>query len=276
MLRPEGAASRAFVLINGAQATMNGGSMESFQAQGIVLLTGAGIRLFGVYIESDPNTTTAWNVYISDGCTFERYSCHVYMTCARDVSVEGSGTDDYRIVSHNNHIVPEATSRRVDIYGFNATKAGGTVDIRGDVYADGATVGANNNYLNPDFAAIGAPAAGRGQYYAAYPVGTANFGKGYDNTIDVSDFAVAAFSSPKALTMMGWGAADAAGDPIGIRTAFGTNAPYRAVYQNGQWEKVGLRMANQSDASGGATVDAEARTAINGLLAKLRSAGVMV
>jgi hypothetical protein len=276
MLRPEGSASRAFVLINGAQATMNGGSMESFQAQGIVLLTGAGIRLFGVYIESDPNTTTAWNVYISDGCTFERYSCHVYMTCARDVSVEGSGTDDYRIVSHNNHIVPEATSRRVDIYGFNATKAGGTVDIRGDVYADGATVGANNNYLNPDLTAIGAPAAGRGQYYAAYPVGHANFGKGYDNTIDVSDFAIAAFSSPKALTMMGWGAADAAGDPIGIRTLYGPNAPYRAVYSNGQWEKIGLRMADIAAPTGGATVDTEARAFCAALRTALRAQGVML
>jgi hypothetical protein len=275
-LRPEGAGSRAYTLLNGAQAVMVGGSMESFQEFGVLVLTGSGIRFFGTYMESDPNTTTAWNAYISDNCSYERYGCHVYMTCARDVSVEGSGTDNYRIISHNTYIVPEATSRRVDIYGFNATKAGATVDIRGDIFVPGATVGANNNYLNPDLAALGAPAAGRGQYYADYPVGTTNFGKGYNNTIDVADPAVAAFSTPKALTMMGWGAADAAGDPIGIRTAYGPNAPYRAVYSNSQWEKVGLRMANQADATGGATVDAEARTAINGLLAKLRSAGVMI
>jgi hypothetical protein len=275
-IRPEGASSRGFVMLNGAQAVMIGGSLESFQEYGAQLLSGSGIRLFGVYIESDPNTTTAYNVFISDNCSFERYGCHVYMTCARDVTVEGSGTDGYRIISHNTLIAPEATSRRVDIYGFNATVAGATVDIRGDVFVPGATIGANNNYLNPDFVAIGAPAAGRGQYYVDYPVGNANFGKGLNNTIEVADPAVAAFSTPKALTMMGWGAANAAGDPIGIRTAYGPNAPYRAVYQNSQWEKVGLRMANQADAAGGAVIDAEARTALNGLLAKLRSAGVMI
>jgi hypothetical protein len=275
-LRPDGAGSRAYVMLNGAQGVMLGGSMESFQENGILLLGGSGMRLFGVYIESDPNTTTAWNVFVSDNCSFERYGCHVYMTCARDVSVEGSGTDNYRIISQNNFIVPEATSRRVDIYSFNATKAGATVDIRGDIYNPLATPGANNNYYNPDFVFIGPPAAGRGQYRLEYPVGNASFGKGLNNTIDVADPAIAAFSTPKALTMMGWGAANAAGDPIGIRTAYGPNAPYRAVYQNSQWEKVGLRMANQADASGGVVIDAEARTALNGLLAKLRSAGVMI
>jgi hypothetical protein len=178
-------------------------------------------------------------------------------------------------VSHNANFTPETTARRVDYFNIFNGAATATVDIRNPVYRLGFTPGANNNFINPDLL-FGTFAQGQGLYRIDFPIGHPSYGRGYSTEISVCDPAIAAFSSPKPLTIMGWGAANAAGDPIGIRTAYGPNAPYRAVYQNSQWEKVGLRMANQADAAGGAVVDAEARTALNGLLAKLRSAGVMI
>lgn len=275
-LRPEGAGSRVIVLTNGSQASFEQCSLESFQEYGILLLTGSGCRTRDCYFESDPNTTTAWNVFISDNCSYEEEGNQIYMTCAKHVSVEGSATNNYRIISRNNYFQPEATARRVDYYSFNPEYAGALVEITGNIYAPGAAIGATNNWLNADYVFSYTFAAGRGSYRVDFPPGHASAGRGYNTNPQVTDAAVAAFSSPRVLTMMGWAAAAAASDPIGIRTAYGPNAPYRAVYQNGQWEKVGLRMANQADASGGATVDAEARTTINGLLAKLRAAGVMV
>jgi hypothetical protein len=63
-------------------------------------------------------------------------------------------------------------------------------------------------------------------------------------------------------------------DPLGLRlTAWGYN-PYTAVYQKGQWEKVGLRLTNQSDSTA-STLDGLV-TDFNSLLAKLRAAGVML
>jgi hypothetical protein len=277
-IRPEGAGSIGISASNNSQINVFGGAIESYRDYGWQMLSGSRITTIGVYYEADPAVNTAWNGYLASNCGVYERSSYVYMTtCSRHISAEGTGVTNISIDSKFNLFVPESTTRRVDYYSFNPSDAASWVEVEGHRFVHTVTPGANNNWFNPDYDFLFPDfAQGAGYYRFYYPNGHADYGKGFNTQLDIIDPALAAIASPKVLTAAGFKAADAGSDPIGIRTAYGPNAPYRAVFQNGQWEKVGARLANQADAAGGATVDAEARTAINGLLAKLRSAGVMI
>lgn len=62
-------------------------------------------------------------------------------------------------------------------------------------------------------------------------------------------------------------------DPMNIHANYGYK-DYRAVYQGGQWEKVGIRLQDQPDST--ATDITTLKNDFNSLLAKLRANGVMV
>lgn len=272
-VRSEGAGSRGIVGLNNSQINVFGGALESFQEYGALLLSGASLNLSGVYIEG--GDADAVNIILGDGCSLTERAGYIYMsTCSKHITVEGSGTTGFRIDSCGNIFVPETSSRRVDYYNFNQAQSTGQVIIDGHRFATGLIPGANNNWLNPNYLADYAGfAQGVGYYRVNFPLSHASFNKGYSTVLDVVDPAVASLGSVKNLTAAGFKAADAASDPIGIRSAYGPNAPYRAVYQNEQWEKVGLRLANQADST--AVNVAGIVADFNAFLAKVRAAGVM-
>lgn len=182
-LRPDGAGSRALVLINNCQANAFGGAFESFQEYGVVLLSGSMLKCEGVYWEGNVDTHLAWNVYMSDNTSFTERDSFVYMTgCARHVSVEGSGTNNIRIISEGSTFITETSARRVDYYSFNQSKANGQVDITMARYLADTNPGPSNNWLNPDYTGgYPAVAQGVGRYLIEYPFGHPNFGKSVDN-----------------------------------------------------------------------------------------------
>jgi hypothetical protein len=258
-LRPEGANSTGIIASNNSQINVFGGAIESYQLHGWRMTTGSRIALYGVYYEGEASGTS-WNGFLGDNTAVYERACYVYMsTCARHISSEGTGTINYAIDSKFNEFVPDTTARRVDYYSFNPASAAIWVEVSGHRYVSTAAPGANNNWLNPDYLFLFNDfSQGVGHYAIDYPVGHADYGKGKNTLVDVIDPALAAIASPKTLSMAGFKAAAAGSDPIGIRTAYGPNAPYRAVYQNAQWEKVGYRITAPTAATTGIAVAAGA------------------
>jgi hypothetical protein len=211
-----GSDRQAITLSNQSQCNIFGGSIEGYDGYGVIVASGSQVSLYGTYMEGDVSDPTAINIQVRDDSSVLAEHLQVYMTgCARHISVESASTVRFRIVSRYTTFLPESTTRRVDYYSFDPTESGGIVNIIGDCYENGVTVGANNNFLNPDFTALGAFAQGTGVYRIEYPMGHAKFGKAIDNRL------------------------------VGID---GISSP-----------------------SGGATVDAEARTAISALLTILKA-----
>ena len=265
------------LILNSSHARIFGGALEGFRGQAISLSGASSAIVDGTYFEGDAANPDGTCIFVSDNGSVIAQGCEVYMDgCSKWIQVEGSGTANYSIVSKGNIFHPVETTRRVDYYTF-ATTATGYVDVEGDsFFAPDGPPGANNNYLNPDYSFV-PTTAGVGSYRLKYPVGSANFGRDINTLFDCIDGAASTPASPKPLTLTGFLAADAASDPLGIRTsAWGAN-PYRAVFQNGGWEKVGFRIANIADVpTGGSATAAANATAINALFAALRADGVMI
>ena len=265
-VRCEGASTQGITLINGSQMTMLGGSIENTAVSAVGVLGGSSITVVGTYFENQGG----WDFFLQSNASVNIIGCHVYANTgtSRFVSVEDSSTTGVRVYSRNNRIIYPTDTRTYVVYRPVLNDPTCYWDVAGDNWA--SPIGANVTYTPGGWFAL------KGNATIQFPAGHPNCGKNL-NTVPFSmEPAIAAVSgTPKGSMQVFWGNAGFAGDdPLGLRaTAWGYNS-YQAIYQNGQWEKVGVRLPNQANST--AATLADLVTDFNALLTKLRNSGAMV
>ena len=277
-LRANGDNSNGIVLLNGCSVTMLGGSVENFTGSagyGIGLFGGSTLSMLGTYFEGSSGA----NVLLGSNTSLNAVGCHVYLNTGTTHFIRRDGAaTGVRIFSRNHRFVYPTDTSAVSVYDLNSADSLAFSDIAGDNWE---SPGANVKYLADGFFGGNGPASLTGSHSIVYPMSHPLAHKNLSTVPRNVKPAISAVSgTPEAGMQVLYAANGFTGDdPISLRTAnggvWGAN-PYSAVYHKGQWEKVGLRMTNIANVSGGATVDAEARTALNSLLTQLRAAGVMV
>lgn len=276
-IRADGAASQGIVLLNGSQLTMTGGSIENCLVLGVGAYNGSTAVLLGTYFENMGGA----NVIAGTNASVTAIGCRVYLTTGANkfISVEGGSTTGVRIYSRHNTLVYPADATSVVAYSLNSDDPTADIDIAGDnwpVDSLNPALGAGTVYVGGGFFGGTGPTSLCGNIRIVWPVRHANFGKNI-NTIPwaAKPANTAVPGTPDVGMMVNYGCNGFAGDdPLNIRlTAWGAN-PYSAIYQKGQWEKVGIRLPNQADSAAGTVADLAAD--FNSLLAKLRANGVMV
>ena len=274
-IRCSGTGSNGITLLNFSQLTMGTGSLENFTGYGIGAFGGSTVDLRGTYFEGEGGD----NILAASNTAITANGCRVYLNTGTVSWIKRDGAaTGVRITSKGNTFVYPTDTRSVALYDLNTADAGAYTDISGDNWA--SPIGANVKYLADGVFSGAGPVALTGNHSVEYPMGHPQAHKNLSTKPIAIYPAVSAVSGTPLTTMMLPYAAQGftGDDPIGLRTAnggaWGAN-PYMAVYHKGQWEKVGLRLTNITNVSGGATVDTEARAAINNLLAQFRAAGVM-
>lgn len=275
------AGSGGLYVTGGCGVTVLGGSIESFAGYAVYALGESHVTLLGTYFEgSDRNSDV---VVRGAGCSITTIGCHVYLTWSRSFHAMDGAALGSRVFSRNNRIVYPTDTGTVNVYAFNNADPLGFADVAGDNWGNdnGVTLpGANVKYLTAAFTGSGTgPSQCVGNFQIQYPAAHPNYGKNVNTVPFCASYASAGLSgTPQTGTLINFGANGNTGDdPISLRTANGAawgQYNYTAVYQKGQWEKVGLRMSNQADSTAATVADLKAD--FNSLLAKLRSAGVMV
>jgi hypothetical protein len=265
-IRPDGATCQGITLLNGSQMTMLGGSIENATVYGVAAVGGSSVTLVGTYFEN----SGGWDVYLGAGASANTIGCHVYLNtgATRFVSVESGSATGVRVYSRNNRFIYPTDSTAVTVYQPVVNDATCYWDIAGDNWQ--SPIGANVTYTPTGWFAL------NGNVNIQFPATHPSYGKNFNTVPYCADPAISAVSgTPKGGTEIFWGNAGYAGDdPIGLSsTAWGYNS-YAAVYQKGQWEKVGMRLPNQANST--AATLADLVTDFNALLVKLRANGVMV
>jgi hypothetical protein len=258
-------------LVNGSTVSFCGGSIESQTGYGVGVYSQSHISLFGTYFECFGGYT----IQFDTGAAVNVIGCHVFLTVGstRFISIDSLSSVDTRVFSRNNRlIVPASPSTdAVTAYQFNTSDILAFADVAGDSWI--SSPGANVLYLGTPTLFSG----NVGNFSIQYPSqAVSNYGQNIRTT---PANAAPSYDGLPALPVEGvqvfWGNnGNPNDDPIGIAaTAYGLN-PYQAVFQNGQWEKVGARLPNQVDSV--ATTVADLKTDFNSLLAKLRANGLMI
>jgi hypothetical protein len=262
-------------LLDGSSLTMHGGSCEDQTFAGFYLAAGSNLNLFGTYFEG--SGTASYGVNLGANCSVVAIGCHVYAGLqARWISRDSGSTQGCRIFSRNNRIQYPGDTTTCALYDFANNDPTTTVDISGDNWD--IPSGVNTSYLHANVMSGAGPTVGNGNIQVVYP---SNHPLTVKNICTIPlgfSPSNASIATPNSGTEVLWGCNGSAGDdPINLRLAnggvWGANQ-YLSVYQKGQYEKVGLRMANIADTSG-ATLGALEAT-VNALKAALRAGGVMV
>jgi hypothetical protein len=256
---------QGITLLNGSQMTMLGGSVENATLYGVATLGGSSLTLVGTYFENNGG----FNVYLAANSSVNAIGCLVYLTTGSTsfISVESASATGARVYSRNNRFVYPTDSTAIVVYQPIVNDATCYWDVAGDNWQ--SPIGSNVIYAPGGWYAL------KGNVSIQFPTGHPNYGKNINTVPVCTEPAISAMSgTPKGGTQVFWGNAGFSGDdPIGIEPQWGYNS-YAAVYQKGQWEKVGLRLPNQVNSTA-STVEGVVAD-LNALLAKLRAAGVMV
>jgi hypothetical protein len=193
----------------------------------------------------------------------------------RFITVFGGGSVGVRVYSRNNRIVYPTTTKTVDVYVPLSSDSTASWDIAGDNWQ--SPIGGNVTYITYE------GAGGTGNLNVKYPVGHPLFLKPVNSTPYVQNawdstptLPVSTQTATVLPTLVSYAnqSGTSADDPLNLRlTTWGFN-PYMTVYQKAQWEKVGMRLPNQTNST--ATTVADLVTDFNALLTKMRNNGVMI
>jgi hypothetical protein len=270
------AETNGMVLLNGSQVNMFGGAIESFNDAAILMPDSANsVALFGVYFESPSTTNSSFVVRASSFSSIIAIGCHVYLTHSeRFITVSGGGAVGVRVYSRNNRIVYPTTTKTVEVYAPLTGDSTASWDIAGDNWA--SPIGANVTYLTWE------GEGGDGNLNVQYPIGHPDYLK----PVNSNPYVQNAWTAPPTLpvssqtgtelpTLVSFSnQGDPSDDPLGLHFTTWGYFPYMTVYQKGQWEKVGTRLPNQTNST--ATTVAGLVTDFNSLLQKMRDNGIMV
>lgn len=267
------AATYGIVLLNGSHVNMYGGAIESFHNAGITMPGNHNsVNLFGVYFEGQAPNLASYAVQAGPLSSIVAIGCTVYMTTmSRFITVIDNSSTECRVYSKNNRIVYPIDTTTCYMYYPAVADAAASWNVSGDNWQ--SPIGGNVNYIPGGF--IG----DLGNFNIEYPILHPLFLLSKHTqpmhltpstttpTIPYSD----AVSSNMEPTMVSFSNSGFAGDdPMGIQVNYGYNA-YMAIAQANQWEKVGIRLPNQANATA-PTIVAD----LNTLLASLRANGVMI
>lgn len=258
-------------LNNNSHMRMLGGSVEGFQSVGINVTGNSLIDLFGTYFEGG-GSLTGYGVQLANGCQANTIGCHVYMTSMISFisCADVANTTGINIFSRNNKIVYPTTAFTCTVYKFKTNDVTSYVDIAGDIWNTSA--GAGVAYI--DTTVFANQLAQSGNYSIILPSNHPDSGSKdiYTKNHIVAKTKVTPTPVDGEFLFFlnnGFGT----DDPLGIHGVYGYHS-YRAVYQNGQWEKVGIRIPNQANSV--ATDVPTLVTDFNNLLTKLRNNGIMI
>jgi len=269
------AAVGGLYLANGSTMSMMGGSIEGFSSgYGCAVRGGSKIGFFGTYFEGEVVGGVGNRcVSMAANSSVTAISCHVYLsTMSHWITTEDETALGCRVFSRTNKLVLPADGFSTIAYNMLAGDATGACDIAGDNWG---AHGGNALYVGPNMTAGAGPVQLTGSYYIEYPGSHPLYGKNIDTRPWVASVSKTTPASPSTGMIVNFANNGFGGDdPLNIHGgAWGYNS-YQAVYQKGQWEKVGLRLTNQTDST--ATDVATLKADFNSLLAKLRGAGVMI
>lgn len=271
-------ATYGLMLLNSSQVNVFGGAIENFNDAAVYMPGGSNsVCLFGVYFESHSTTNSSQIVQADSLSNVVAEGCHVYMTHSeRFISVLGGGSVGVRVYSRNNRIIYPTTTKTVDLYVPLTGDTTASWDVAGDNWQ--SPIGVNVTYLPSE--GLG----GQGNLKIKYPVGHPDFLKPVDTNPYVQNLWDQQPTLPispvngttPAPTLVSFANTNgtAGDDPLGLHlTAWGYQ-PYMTIYQNGDWEKVGARLPNQTNST--ATNVSGIVADFNSLLQKLRDNGIMV
>lgn len=253
-------------LFTGSNLRMFGCSIERFNNYGIYL-SSSSLNLHGTYFEGIQLVDGGGAcIYGTSGSDISVISAQTYLTtCSR--FIQTISASNIRIYSRNNlHNYPVgADARTVVVYDITKNDSGTCVDIAGDNWV--SNPGANvlyTNIVSPDH---------NGICKIEFPVTHPKKGQDLNNLNNVQSAIKTIPVSPLAGTIItAYNNSFVGDDPCNIHTNYGYGF-YRAVYQHGSWEKIGVHLPNQVDS---VAADVTALKAdLNSLLAKLRSNGIM-
>jgi hypothetical protein len=263
-------------LLNGSSVAMFGGAIESFGTGAIDLQANASINLYSVYFEGETPNLLSDGVKCGANTSVVAIGCHIYLTTMDNFIAAGnSGATGMRVYSRNNRIAYPTDTKVATVYKPLTPDTTANWDVAGDNWQ--SPIGANVKYVLDE-------TAGGGRRVVSYPIGHPNFLKPLDTTV----FAPAAWQSAPTLPVASQTSPSpmpsivsfenvsntATDDPLNLRlTAWGLG-PYMTVYHEGQWEKVGTRLPNQTNST--AATLADLVTDFNALLTKMRNNGIMV
>lgn len=253
-------------LKNGSTMNIFGGSIENFSGYGIRLTTGSRVNLYSVYFEGDSayKSSNSCIHYNDDNCSVNAIGCHVYLTSVRYFTY--TTRNGIRLFSRNNFFVYPSDTSAVDVYLFSLTATNSIVDIAGDNWD--TTAGANVTYCGTGIFAQS------GIFDIVFPPTHPLYGKSVNtkNNVQKTSQITPVVDSGTIVNFANNGGSTP--DPLGIHVSTWGYNPYRAIYQNAQWEKVGARLPNQVDST---AIDvATLKADFNSLLAKLRANGIMI
>ncbi len=268
-------------LSNGSTMTMHGGSLEDFVngSYGVSLRGGSSINFFGTYFEGNVVGGVGGRcVSMSANSQVSAIGCHVYMsTMSQWLAVEDAASTAVRVFSRNNNLVWPTDAFVTEAYSMLSNDATGVCDIAGDNWPNqgGGVPGVNCKYMGDVFTSGAGPLQNVGSYSIHYPPGHAKFGKNINTLPICAALSNTTPAAPLPGTIVNYANNGTVGDdPLGLHNGvYGYNS-YQAVYQHGQWEKVGLRLPQQANSVAATTAAMVAD--FNALLTKLRDAGVMV
>lgn len=232
--------TRGIVLKNSSNLTMNGGSVEGFVNYGIRLETNSRCNLFGTYFEGTTWANHSSCIIMTTGTRTNTIGCHVYLTACHHFIYDEGG--NISLFSRNNFFIYPVNETIVRVYNLYTGSAINFVDIMGDNW--NTQSGINVSYYN------GPTNVTRGYINLVYPVNHPDFNKStvggyqYQSPNNVSsnlqDTTLNSFINDGNST---------SADPLNLRLKSWGYKPYKAVYQGGQWEKVGIRLESSNSIS---------------------------
>ena len=266
---------------DGSKMSMHGGSLEDFGVGGyaVSLRGGSSIKFFGTYFEGKLIDGVGTRC-VSMGANSEvtAIGCEVYLsTMSQWLAVEDVNSTAVRVFSRNNDFTWPTGDFATEAYSLLSADATGSCDISGDNWPNqsGGVPGPNCKYIGAKFTSGAGPVQNVGSYKIDYPPGHGSFGKNINTNPICVNLSNSTIVDPMPGTIVNYANNGIVGDdPLNLHAGSYGYASYQAVYQRGQWEKIGLRMPNQAN-SAAVTVPAMVAD-FNALLVKLRAAGVMV